>query len=317
MPRERRKGVPWRIVRILIADDDALSRRMLEATLHELGHDAVTVADGTAALSVLLSEDGPRLAILDWVMPGADGLAVCQAVRESSAQYVYMILLTANDRREDMLAALEAGADDFLTKPCHAPELQARLRSGSRVLELQEGLLRAQEALRLEATRDHLTGLWNRRMISDHLDRELRRTAREHRPLAVVMADLDHFKRVNDTHGHAAGDAVLREAAGRIRSATRDYDLIGRYGGEEFLLLLPGCDAASAGQVAERVRVEIAKTPVEIGKVALTVSVSLGVAWTSDRPVDASALILAADEALYRAKAGGRDRVEVCASSTP
>lgn len=289
---------------------------MLEATLQRLGHDVVTVEDGTAALTVLLRDDGPRMAILDWVMPGADGLDVCRAVRERSAQYVYLMLLTAQDKREHMVAGLEAGADDFLTKPCHPSELQARLRSGGRVLELQEGLLRAQEALRLEATRDHLTGLWNRRMILDNLHRELRRAAHENRPLAVVMVDIDHFKIVNDTHGHAAGDEVLQEATRRIRSAMRDYDFIGRYGGEEFLLLLPGCDARSASGVAERVRAGIAAKPAQIGTVVLPVSASLGVAWTTSGSVGPNVLIQAADEALYRAKTLGRNRVEVCASAT-
>jgi two-component system cell cycle response regulator len=302
-------------VRILIADDDALSRRLLEVTLQRLGHEVVTVDDGTAALTVLLGDDGPRMAILDWVMPGADGLAVCQAVREASPKYVYLILLTAQDRREDMVAGLEAGADDFLTKPFNAPELQARLRSGGRVLDLQEGLLRAQEALRTQATRDHLTGLWNRRMILDHLHRELRRAAHEHRPFAIALADLDHFKVVNDTHGHAAGDELLREAARRIRSAMRDYDLVGRYGGEEFLLLLPGCDATAARDVAERVRAEIAANPAPVGDVELVVSASLGVAWTTTGDVGPSLLIQAADEALYRAKSLGRNCVEVGAAS--
>ena len=295
------------VVRILIADDDALSRRILEVTLQRLGHDVVTVEDGIMALTALLHEDGPRMAILDWVMPGVDGLDVCHAVRERSAKYVYMILLTAQDRREDMVAGLEAGADDFLTKPCHESELQARLRSGGRVLDLQERLLRAQEALRLEATRDHLTGLWNRRMILDQLHRELRRAAHEHRPLAVVMVDLDHFKVVNDTRGHAAG---------RIRSAMRDYDFIGRFGGEEFLLLLPGCDAASAANVAERVRAGIAARPAQIGNAVLPVSASLGVAWTTSGGIGPNVLIQEADEALYKAKTLGRNRVEVCATGT-
>jgi two-component system cell cycle response regulator len=302
-------------VRILIADDDALSRRMLEATLQRLGHEVLSVADGSAALDVLLGEDGPTMAVLDWVMPGADGVAICQAVRERSAKDLYLILLTAKDRREDMIAGLAAGADDFLTKPCHASELQARVRAGGRVLELQERLRRAEEALGGEAARDHLTGLWNRRTILDHLHRELRRAAHEHRPFAIVLADLDRFGVVNDTHGLAAGDDVLRETGRRIRSAMRDYDLIGRYGGEEFLLLLPGCDVSSAGQVAERVRAGITAKAVRIGDVELVVSVSLGAACTTSGGVGPSLLIEAADEALSKAKSLGRNRVEVGAVS--
>lgn len=288
---------------------------MLEATLQRLGHDVVAVGDGSAALDVLLGDDGPTMAVLDWVMPGADGLAICQAVRERSAKYVYLILLTAKDKSEDMVAGLASGADDFLTKPCHASELQARVRSGVRVLELQERLRRAEDALGGEAARDHLTGLWNRRTILDHLHRELRRAAHEHRPFAIVLADLDRFNVVNDTHGQAAGDDVLREAARRIRSAMRDYDLIGRYGGEEFLLLLPGCDGTSAAQVAERVRTGFAAKAVRIGEVDLIVSVSLGAAWTTSGGVGQSLLIQAADEALSKAKSLGRNRVEVGAAS--
>ena len=287
---------------------------MLEVTLQRLGHDVVAVEDGTAALTALLDEGSPRMAILDWVMPGADGLDVCRALRERAEQYVYIILLTALDRREDMVAGLEAGADDFLTKPFNSSELQARLRSGGRVLDLQEGLLRAQAALRIEASRDHLTGLWNRRMILDHLHRELRRAAHDRQPFAVIMVDLDHFKVVNDSHGHVAGDAVLQEAARRVRSAMRDYDLIGRYGGEEFLLLLPGCEPDSAGDVAERVRNAIAAKHAQVGDALLPMSASLGVAWTTSGSVGPNLLIQAADEALYRAKSLGRNRVEVCAS---
>jgi two-component system, cell cycle response regulator len=298
-------------LKILIADDDPISRRLLEATLARLGHEVLAVPDGLEALSSLLAADGPRMAILDWMMPGLDGLAVCRAVRHRTSPYAWLILLTSRDRHEDMLAGLEAGADDFLTKPLSVVELQARLRSGARVLDSQESLLAAQEALRLEAIRDHLTGLWNRRMILDQLGRELHRAAHEKRSLAVVLVDLDHFKAVNDTHGHAAGDTVLREAAARMRVALRDYDFIGRYGGEEFLILLPGCDGESARLVAERVRMRVASSPIGFGASNVSITVSLGVAWTGTSREAAASLIDAADAALYRAKALGRDRVEI------
>jgi two-component system, cell cycle response regulator len=298
------------IVRILIADDDALSRGVLEATLRRLGHETVVVTNGTDALDELLRPHGPRLAILDWMMPGPDGLAVCRAVRERVGPYVYVVLLTARDRHEDMIAALDADVDDFLTKPLDPGELQARLRSGQRLLALQENLLQAQEALRYQATHDDLTGLWNRAMVRDHLTIELSRAKREGKPLAVALADLDHFKKVNDTLGHSAGDAILREAAARIRGALRAYDSLGRYGGEEFLIVLPNCDADAAVVVAERAR-DCVATPMHVGAVDVPLSISVGVASTTTAAEDPDSLIQAADDALYRAKAAGRNRVSV------
>jgi len=302
-------------MRLLIADDDPVSSRLLEATLQRLGHDVVKVASGTDALSALLAPDGPRLAIVDWMMPGLDGPAVCRKVRERPSPYVYLVLLTSRDRREDMFQGLEAGADDFLTKPLNPVELQARLRCGERIVESESRLLAAQEVLLDEATRDHLTGLWNRRMIFEQLGRELRRATHERRSLTVVMADLDRFKSINDVHGHTAGDAVLREAAVRMRAALRDYDFIGRYGGEEFLVVLPGCDTALGCDVAERMRARVSAGPIRSGDTDLTVTVSLGVAGMGPGGDSAKAVVNAADAALYRAKALGRNRVEYACGS--
>ena len=296
-------------MRILIADDDLVSRRLLERTLVSQGHEVTAVGDGLAAIAALLAPDGPRLAILDWMMPGATGLEVCRQVRARPAPYVYVLLLTARGRREDVVTGLDAGADDFLTKPFDALELRARLRPGERIVDLQEGLIRAREELRELAIHDSLTGLWNRGMVLEQLGRELSRSRREGKALAVAIADLDHFKKVNDTFGHAAGDAVLREAADRMRSAIRDCDSIGRYGGEEFLLVLPGCDGAAGLAVAERVRNRTADEPVRAGDALLPVTVSIGLAFTEASPVGSEALVHAADEALYRAKAAGRNRV--------
>jgi diguanylate cyclase (GGDEF)-like protein len=299
-------------MRILIADDDPVSRRLLEATLVRLGHEVVAVPDGTSAIAGLLAPGGPRLAILDWMMPGTDGIGVCSEIRTKARDYIYVIVLTARDRHEDMVAALDGGVDDFLTKPLDQVELRARLRSGERVLDLQERLLRTQEALRHQASHDHLTGVGNRRMILEELTSELMRASREHRAVSIAIGDLDHFKQINDTLGHAAGDLVLQAAAKCLQSVLRSYEAVGRMGGEEFLLLLPGCEQAEAMDIAERARAAVAAARVPGPAGPITATMSLGVAChRPGDPTEPVALIEKADLALYRAKAGGRNRVSV------
>ena len=295
---------------ILIADDDLVARRVLRAALMNLGHDVVEVEDGVKAIEALARPDAPSFAIVDWMMPGVDGIAVCQTVRQNPGRYVYIILLTAKDAATDMIEGLDAGADDFLTKPFNLGELRARLKAGERVLALQDDLLRSQEVLKHEASHDPLTGLWNRGRVLDELGRELRRNRRESTTLAVVMADVDHFKRINDSHGHAVGDTVLNHVGRRILSTLRASDSIGRYGGEEFLLLLPRADLSGGRDVAERVRASMAAQPI-IQSPEVRVTMSLGVACCGPSETDAAALVEAADKALYRAKAHGRNRVEV------
>jgi two-component system cell cycle response regulator len=296
-------------VKILVADDDAVSRRLLEATLRRWGYDVVVAEDGARAWEILQEEAAPQLAILDWVMPGLDGPQICGEVRSLGEQrYIYLLLLTAKSEKEDLVKGLDAGADDFLTKPFDAQELRARLRAGIRILELQE-------KLRVEATHDSLTGLWNRGAALDLLRRELSRGERHGTPVTVVMADIDHFKRINDTHGHLAGDVVLREVAHRLSSAVRSYDVAGRVGGEEFLFVFPGCAIGDAVDQAERLRACINREPADTPEGPIPVTLSLGVAVREGRvSVDPDSLLRAADTALYRAKRGGRDRVELAAA---
>jgi len=220
--------------RILIADDSVVSRHLLDATLRKWGYDVVVACDGTEALSYLQRPDAPKLAILDWVMPGLTGPEVCSKVREQAngSEYTYILLLTSKSLKEDLIEGMEAGADDYITKPFDQHELKVRLRAGTRIIDLENELVRAREALREQATKDSLTLLWNRSSILDILDRELIRGQREQRPVAVLLADLDRFKSVNDTYGHFAGDAVLREFTRRITGSMRAYDAMGRYGGE-------------------------------------------------------------------------------------
>jgi two-component system cell cycle response regulator len=294
-------------MRILIADDDPVARRLLERTLQRLGHEVVAVSDGESALDALLDPAGPRLAILDWMMPGLDGLSVCRAVRGQQAPYTYMILLTARDGEDDVVAGLVAEADDYLTKPFDARELNARIQSGERILELESKLLTAEKDLRHEATHDRLTGLWNRGMVLDYLERTIKRVRYSGERLTVGLADVDHFKGVNDTYGHDAGDLVLREAARRIRSSLRDADAVGRYGGEEFLIVLASRD--SAGQLAalDRVCIAVRQTPFDVGRARMNITLSMGVARLVAEESNGASLVSAADEALYRAKSQGRN----------
>ena len=305
-------------MRILIADDSIVSRHLLDATLRKWGYEVVVASDGVEAWNYLQAEDAPKLAILDWVMPGLTGPEVCRRVREKTHDkdsYTYILLLTSKSLREDLIEGMESGADDYLTKPFDQHELKVRLRAGTRIIDLQRELVAAREELREQATKDFLTRIWNRASILDICQRELSRGARENRSVGLVLADLDHFKMVNDTHGHFAGDAVLREFARRMQSATRPYDAVGRYGGEEFLIVLPGCDPTCTANQAERMRAALANEPMSINDRQHLVTCSFGATtWRPGMDQSVDALIRIADNALYMAKGQGRDRVVYLAS---
>ena len=299
-------------MKILIAEDDPVSRRLLEAKLMKWEYDVITTKSGNDAWEILQSKDPPRLAILDWMMPGIDGVDLCRKVRKEAKEiYTYIILLTAQQRDKDLITGMEAGADDYITKPFKAHELKVRLRAGRRIIELQNELIEAREALREKATHDPLTGLWNHEEILRILERQLAMAGRENGYVSAIMVDLDHFKRINDAYGHMAGDAVLCMTAQRFIDQVRMYDAVGRYGGEEFLLVLPACDRDSAVVFAERLRSSICDKKMDVPEGMIPVSISIGVATNSrGKKCDAKALLLAADAALYRAKENGRNRVE-------
>ncbi len=302
-------------MRVLIADDSLLSRRLLEGTLRSWGYDVVVAADGTEAWNILSSETPPSLAVLDWMMPGVTGPELCRLVRQRGAEpYTYILLLTSRNEKDDVVEGMDSGADDYITKPFDKHELKVRLRAGTRIVDLQEQLVAAREALRVQATRDYLTQLWNRSSTRDMLQRELARSEREGTPVGVVLADLDHFKSINDTYGHFAGDAALRESARRMQAATRSYDAVGRYGGEEFLIVLPGLDEEGVRLHSERMRMAIAATPVLALEAALNVTCSFGCSSGIGGQASAESLIRAADEGLYRAKRAGRNRSVVVSS---
>lgn len=297
-------------MQILIADDDPVARRRVEVLLQKWGFEVVVSEDGAAAWRILQQEGSPRFAVLDWMMPGMNGAQVCQEVRKLEGRpYSYLLLLTGKDQQDDIVEGLDAGADEYLCKPFDPSELRARIRSGCRILELQERLIAASEALRVQATHDPLTGLLNRAAILDILRRELARSKRDGSPVGVVIADVDHFKQVNDTYGHSAGDAVLQEVTRRMQSVVRAYDALCRYGGEEFLIVVPGSDLDGSLALAERLRVAVCRDPIDAAGTLIHASISLGLA-VDEGFCGADSLIGAADAALYRAKNSGRNRVE-------
>jgi len=298
-------------MRLLIADDSGVSRHLLEVTLTNWGYDVVVACDGQQAWQILQKDDAPSLVILDWMMPGLTGPELCRMVRKKGKEpYTYILLLTAKSLKQDVVEGMDSGADDYLIKPFDQHELKVRLRAGTRIVDLQAQLMATREELRIQATRDYLTTLWNRSSILGILERELARSAREGTACSVVLVDLDHFKLINDQYGHFAGDLALQEAARRMQNSVRPYDAVGRYGGEEFLIVLPGCDEESTKGQAERMRQALHKVPLDLPQDSISFTASFGCSTFSGHgPVHAGALIRTADEALYKAKGSGRNCV--------
>ena len=299
-------------MRILIAEDDATSRILLTRVLTNWGYEVTATKDGTEAWEALQAEDAPRLAIQDWMMPGMDGVDVCRLVRaRETLQPPYIILLTALGDKDSVVTGLEAGANDYVGKPFDAAELHARLEVGRRLVELNDELIETQHALEILARTDSLTGIPNRGAIVKELEKEIERAAREDTRLGLGMLDIDHFKRVNDTYGHSAGDAVLRAVVQRVLSVMRPYDTFGRFGGEEFLVLVPGAAEGELRDVLERIRHAIGSAPIVVDGHELIVTASIGGATRDNESADG--LIARSDDALYAAKEQGRDRVSMAA----
>ncbi len=299
-------------MKVLIADDSATSRAMLRAALVKWGYEVVMAEDGAEAWAILAKPDAPPMAILDWVMPHFTGPEVCSKVRETRREpYTYILLLTSKNSKDETVEGLEAGADDYIVKPFNQQELSVRLRAGKRIIELQLSLMQAREELREKASKDLLTMLPNRAAIMATLQNEIARCHRDRRSVGVALLDIDHFKKVNDTYGHFAGDAVLRETAARLKSSIRAYDQVGRYGGEEFLVVLPNCDMEQARNQADRMRQRLQEDKIlaDAGtEIPVTASFGVTISDLTDRNPDL--FVRVADEALYKAKANGRNRVE-------
>jgi two-component system, cell cycle response regulator len=296
-------------MKVLIADDDPVTSRMLEGVLGNAGYDVVVAHDGIEACAQLARPDAAKLMILDWMMPGLSGVDVTRSVRSTQqSNYRYIILLTAKSDKAAKLEGLAAGADDFLVKPVDLEELYARIRTGERVLELEDRLVTALDRAEFRADHDGLTELFNHNAILQILNGETARSMREASCVGVLLIDIDHFKLVNDTHGHAVGDAVLKKTADIVRQTVREYDSVGRYGGEELMVVVPRCTLRDALHLAERLRKSVAREPIRTPLAQVPLTISIGVAV--GRKQSAEALLRAADDALYRAKNDGRNRVE-------
>jgi diguanylate cyclase (GGDEF)-like protein len=298
--------------RILLVDDEPTQRLIMARLLKRAGYEVETAGNGREALAKVEAGDF-QLMITDWEMPEMDGVTLCSAVRAlQNKAYVYIILLTARDAIEHVVTGLQAGADDYLTKPVIEPELMARLNTGKRIVTLERSLRTANEENRRLSITDPLTGVYNRRYLMEQLPREIDRAARYGRQLAVVMCDVDHFKKINDTHGHQIGDEVLKWFVGNLSDAVRTSDWVARYGGEEFVVVLPETNVASSAVAAEHLRARVAAEPFNDGSTSFLVTASFGVSGWKERVPSGStldALMAKCDEGVYASKASGRNRV--------
>ncbi len=299
--------------RVLIAEDDTVTRLILQHWIARWGYEIVVAVDGTEAWEILQQEYPPEVVIMDWVMPGMDGIDLCRKLRERSRSYYhYILMVTSRTDEQDVVYALESGADDCIGKPFGEAELRARLLVASRILALQNELIQAREELREQAMRDGLTGLWNRKAFLDLFDRELDRAERTEGQTGLLLLDLDKFKKINDTYGHQAGDVVLKETARRLKQNVRSYDFVGRYGGEEFLIAFPGCRTEQLCQRAEIIRKAVCDVSfrLEQGEISITLSIGAAVAPAGAKPIQD--VLTMADVALYKAKDAGRNRTVCC-----
>jgi two-component system chemotaxis response regulator CheY len=298
-------------MKILIVDDDFTYRKLLTSILVGSEHEVVEAETGTAAWKIL-QETHYSFIITDWMMPEMSGLDLVKHIRAANfPNYTYIVVLTARSTREDIVEGLEAGADDYLTKPFDLNELRARIAIGERILHLESRLRATLQQLEILATYDSLTDLFNRRALYEAISKEWNRACREGKPISLVMLDIDHFKEINDHHGHLVGDQAIQHVAQVLKNHKRSYDVIGRWGGEEFLLILPGTDLFEAACVAERMRNALNRTPLDLGEEQkVVIRASFGVSGIN-APENAGfdKYIQQADRALYRAKNTGRDQV--------
>lgn len=289
---------------ILIVDDDPITRLALCAAVEEWSFVPIVADSAEDALQILSSDTPPHLLIIDWSMPGMSGVELCKKLRaRPDGQFFYILMVTGKDGNDAVVEAMESGADDFLSKPFDPRILKVRLGAGSRIVRLEQTLNQL-------ASRDSLTQCWNRRMIDELMTSAIAESSRKGTPLTLMVIDIDHFKKVNDTYGHASGDIALKHTVELLNQNLREYDQVGRYGGEEFVVLLPSTDKDSAWGIAERIRSSIQFSPAVISdSESIPLTVSIGIAETHHGDETPLSLFERGDKALYTAKQSGRNRV--------
>ena len=296
-------------MQILVADDERSLRLILSKALRKWGYDTVEAENGEEAFSILNLENPPMIVILDWMMPRMDGIEVLRKIRAEDREIpFYIIMLTSKNEKADIIEGLNEGADDYLAKPFDLGELRARINSGKRIVELHKELVDSKKKLEYQLEHDVLTGLYSRRFIMEKLNREIARSQRTGSSFAVAICDIDHFKKINDSYGHQAGDIVMREFGKILEGNIREYDSVGRIGGEEFLMITPLKNEEDEISLFERVRskVENGRIAVESGEISMTVSIGVTFYETGK---NSDKIIFEADKALYIAKNSGRNRV--------
>ena len=300
---------------VMLAEDNPVSRKLLEKTLIKAGYEVTSAADGREALTIFNKKFFP-IVVTDWIMPEMNGIELCRAIRQKTklAGYVFIIILTGKDTKNDIVEGLSAGADDYLTKPFNKSELIARLNTANRILKLEQSLLKANQKIKKLSITDTMTGCYNRSYLTERLDHEIKRSMRYKTELAILLCDIDHFKKVNDTYGHQTGDLVLKEFVKCIQGQIRNnVDWIARYGGEEFLIVLPETNLSHACVVAERLRLAISKMSIKTIENKIQITASFGVSgldsYSPDKNINAETLINTADKYLYQSKKTGRNKV--------
>lgn len=305
-------------MKVLLAEDDTLASKELRSNLIEWGYEVTTTDNGLEAWNALTKESlehtepdsiPTRIAVLDWEMPKMSGVELCRKIRNELLprwkHYIYIILLTGRDHQDDIIAGLDAGADDYITKPYDSVELKVRLRNGNRIIELEDRRIAS-------AVTDHMTQLWNRTKIREFLNEEVDRSNRNGSSLGVLWADIDRFKQINDTYGHIVGDQVITELAKRLANSMRRYDKIGRFGGDEFLAVFPTCRQDNIEVIGNRLCRAANSSDVKTDAGHLNVTISVGGTSSEFYPqLSPDELIEASDRALYLAKNAGRNQVKV------